>query len=52
MMLFGEKIIQCLILEALLHRIILATTNKGDCKFDPYLGTGTTADVAKKLGRN
>ena len=37
--------------EALLHRIILATTNKGDNIFDP-LGTGTTAVVAKKLGRN
>ena len=38
--------------EALLHRIILATTNKGDSIFDPFLGTGTTAIVAKKLGRN
>ena len=25
--------------EALLHRIILATTNKGDTIFDPFLGT-------------
>ena len=38
--------------EALLHRIILATTNKGDCILDPFLGTGTTAVVAKKLGRH
>ena len=38
--------------EALLHRIILATTNKGDMIFDPFLGTGTTAVVSKKLGRN
>ena len=37
--------------EALLHRIILATTNKADVIFDPFLGTGTTAVVAKKLGR-
>ena len=37
--------------EALLHRIILATTNKGDTVFDPFIGTGTTAVVAKKLGR-
>ena len=37
--------------ESLLHRIILATTNKGDAIFDPFLGTGTTAVVAKKLGR-
>ena len=33
------------------HRIILATTNKGDKIFDPFLGTGTTAVVSKKLGR-
>ena len=38
--------------EALLHRIILATTNKGDTIIDPFLGTGTTASVSKKLGRN
>ncbi len=38
--------------EALLHRIILATTNKGDTIFDPFLGTGTTASMSKKLGRN
>ena len=38
--------------EALLHRIILATTNKGDAIFDPFLGTGTTAVVAKKLGED
>ena len=37
--------------ESLLHRIILATTNKGHLIFDPFLGTGTTAVVAKKLGR-
>ena len=33
--------------ESLLHRIILATTNKGDAIFDPFLGTGTTAVVSK-----
>ena len=37
--------------EALLHRIILATTYKDDAILDPFLGTGTTAAVAKKLGR-
>tara|TARA_B100000674_G_scaffold485697_1_gene492924 strand:- start:186 stop:1259 length:1074 start_codon:yes stop_codon:yes gene_type:complete len=37
--------------ESLLHRIILATTNKGDKILDPFLGTGTTAVVSKKLGR-
>ena len=37
--------------EALLHRIIIATTKKGDIILDPFLGTGTTAVVAKRLGR-
>jgi len=48
----GKKIHSTQKPEALLHRIILATTNKGDIIFDPFLGTGTTAVVAKKLGRN
>lgn len=38
--------------EKLLAKIILASTNKGDMVFDPFLGSGTTAVVAKKLGRN
>ena len=37
--------------EALLHRILLATSNKNDLVLDPFLGSGTTATVAKKLGR-
>ncbi|OUW24536.1 MAG: DNA methyltransferase [Rickettsiales bacterium TMED174] len=48
----GKKIHSTQKPETLLHRIILATTNKGDVIFDPFLGTGTTAVVAKKLGRN
>ena len=48
----GKKIHSTQKPESLLHRIILATTNKGDTIFDPFLGTGTTAVVAKKLGRN
>ena len=48
----GKKIHSTQKPEALLHRIILATTNKGDTVFDPFLGTGTTAVVSKKLGRN
>ncbi len=48
----GKKIHSTQKPEALLHRIILATTNKGDKVFDPFLGTGTTAVVSKKLGRN
>ena len=38
--------------EALLYRILLASTNKGDLVFDPFSGSGTTAVVAKKLQRN
>jgi modification methylase len=37
--------------EALLHRVILASTEVGDLVLDPFLGTGTTGAVAKKLGR-
>ncbi len=37
--------------EALLHRILLASTNPGDVVLDPFLGSGTTAAVAKRLGR-
>ena len=37
--------------EALLHRIILASSNKNDFILDPFLGSGTTAVVSKKLGR-
>ena len=37
--------------EALLHRLILATTNPGDIVLDPFFGTGTTGAVAKRLGR-
>ena len=37
--------------EALLYRVMLATTNKGDVILDPFFGTGTTGAVAKRLGR-
>jgi modification methylase len=37
--------------EALLYRVMLATTNKGDIVLDPFFGTGTTGAVAKRLGR-
>ena len=47
----GKKIHSTQKPEVLLHRIILATTNKDDTILDPFLGTGTTAVVAKKLGR-
>lgn len=38
--------------EALLHRILLATSHPGDTVLDPFFGTGTTGAVAKRLGRN
>jgi site-specific DNA-methyltransferase (adenine-specific) len=37
--------------EKLLAKIILASTNPGDMVLDPFLGSGTTSVVAKKLGR-
>ena len=37
--------------EALLHRLLLATTNPGDVVLDPFFGTGTTGAVAHRLGR-
>jgi hypothetical protein len=37
--------------EALLQRLILATTNESDAVLDPYAGSGTTAAVAARLGR-
>ena len=38
--------------EEILKRIIVASSNKGDLVLDPFLGSGTTAVVAKNLGRN
>ncbi|MCK5658300.1 MAG: site-specific DNA-methyltransferase [Alphaproteobacteria bacterium] len=38
--------------EALLHRVILSSTEIGDVVLDPFFGTGTTGAVAKKLGRD
>ena len=37
--------------EALLHRVLLATTDPGDIVLDPFFGTGTTGAAAKRLGR-
>ncbi|CTQ33284.1 site-specific DNA-methyltransferase [Jannaschia rubra] len=38
--------------EALLHRLLVATTNPGDVVLDPFFGTGTTGAVATMLGRH
>lgn len=37
--------------EKLFTKIILASSNPGDVVFDPFLGSGTSSVVAKKLGR-
>lgn len=37
--------------EALLERIIKASSNEGDIILDAFMGTGTALAVAKKLGR-
>ncbi len=37
--------------EALLYRIITASTKQNDLILDPFFGSGTTGAVAKKLGR-
>jgi site-specific DNA-methyltransferase (adenine-specific) len=38
--------------EKLLAKLILASTNPGAYVLDPFLGSGTTSVVAKKLGRS
>lgn len=37
--------------EALLYRVMLATSERGDVVLDPFFGTGTTGAVARRLGR-
>lgn len=37
--------------EKLLAKLILASSNPGDVVLDPFLGSGTTSVVARKLGR-
>ena len=46
----GEKVHTTQKPEALLYRVILASSNPGDVILDPFFGTGTTGAVAKKLG--
>lgn len=38
--------------EALIERLILASSRKGQLVVDPFVGSGTTAVVAQRLGRN
>jgi modification methylase len=48
----GEKVHPTQKPEALLQRVMLATSDAGDVVLDPFFGTGTTGAVAKQLGRN
>jgi site-specific DNA-methyltransferase (adenine-specific) len=38
--------------EKLIAKLVLASSNPGDVILDPFLGSGTTSVVAKKLGRS
>ncbi len=38
--------------EALLYRVLMASSEIGDLVLDPFFGSGTTGAVAKKLGRD
>jgi len=38
--------------EALLYRVLLASTRVGDLVLDPFFGTGTSGAVARRLGRH
>lgn len=48
----GEKLHPTQKPEALLYRVLLASTKPGDVVLDPFFGTGTTGAIAKKLGRH
>ncbi len=41
----------CQMPEALLQRIVMASSNPGEIVLDPFVGSGTTAVAAKRLGR-
>lgn len=49
---FGRKLHPTQKPEALLTRVLLAASNPGDIVLDPFLGSGTTGAVAKRLGRS
>lgn len=48
----GEKVHATQKPEALLYRVLLATSNPGDVVLDPFFGAGTTGAVARRLGRH
>ncbi|WOV91100.1 MAG: DNA methyltransferase [Candidatus Zeuxoniibacter abyssi] len=47
----GDKLHSTQKPEALLRRVIMSSTNPGDVVVNPFLGSGTTLGVARKLGR-
>ena len=47
----GEKVHPTQKPEALLHRVIQASSDPGDLVLDPFFGTGTTGVVARRLHR-
>jgi len=47
-----QTIHPCQFPEDLIARIVLSTTNPGDIVFDPYMGTGTVAVVARDYDRH
>ena len=47
----GQKLHSTQKPEALLHRVILASSKPGDLVVDPFFGSGTTGAVAKRLRR-
>jgi modification methylase len=48
----GEKLHPTQKPEALLARVMLASTKPGDVVLDPFFGSGTTGAVARRLGRH
>ncbi len=48
----GDKVHPTQKPEALLARVLLASTRPGDIVLDPFFGSGTTGAVAKRLGRH
>lgn len=48
----GQKIHPTQKPEALISRVLLSSTRYGDTVLDPFLGSGTTGAVAKRLGRS
>jgi len=48
----GDKVHPTQKPEALLARVMMASSRPGDVILDPFFGTGTTGAVAKRLGRH